>query len=193
MPVKRQQSPLVRVRARRGSLGARSRCRRLRRLLLAPLADRLLAAPRRAREPASVGPHARRDLRVPRHRWAMDPGEAACPTRSSRTSPRFPAMLRADMIPVRAVRPHRQSSITPARAPPRSADAESTPCRVISRMRSWRIGRIAVLISGRGSNLQALIDAIADGRLQRRDRGRDRQPRGRAGTRAGASTPGSRR
>ena len=31
-------------------------------------------------------------------------------------------------------------------------------------------GRIAVLISGRGSNLQALIDAVADGRLRARSR-----------------------
>ena len=46
--------------------------------------------------------------------------------------------------------------------------------------------RIAVLISGRGSNLQALIDAIADGRLRGRDRGRDLEQGGRVRTAAGA-------
>ena len=54
--------------------------------------------------------------------------------------------------------------------------------------------RLGVLISGRGTNLQALIDAIAGGRLTRVDRRRDFQPRRcrRRSTRAGRRNRGAR-
>ena len=45
--------------------------------------------------------------------------------------------------------------------------------------------RVAVLISGRGSNMTALIEAAKDRRLPRRDRARSRQPSGCRRPRAG--------
>src|SRR5687767_5270068 len=51
--------------------------------------------------------------------------------------------------------PHAGHAGVRPRMAPRSVNVGSDPGR-----------RVAVLISGRGSNLQALIDAIADGRLR---------------------------
>ena len=80
------------------------RAARLRRLLLAPLADRLLAAPRRPRQPAPVGSHARRDVRLPRHRRQVDPGPGL-PYAIVEDVAAVPRDARVDMLTLRPVPP----------------------------------------------------------------------------------------
>ena len=118
----------LRAVARRRPVGARRRAARLRRLLLAPLADRLLAAPRRPRQPAPVRSHARRDVRFPRRGGQVDRRARACPTPSSKTSPPSRATPASTWSSSASSAPP-PSSATRRPAPDSGSDPEAALCR----------------------------------------------------------------
>src|SRR4029434_1192579 len=74
-------------------------------------------------------------------------------------------MAPVSTIPIRRRTSNTSSSTTRVSSVPRSSRsaAHAEPMRAVDEGRADR--RIAVLISGRGSNLQAILDAIAQGML----------------------------